>query len=537
MLAAKGLLQAALLFLYSGIGAVAAKEDTEKGGVKACQDTPGWSNGWSGCAWLPGGKDPALCRPTINASWPSTAGWTCEYYRQQGLCGQKDGTVKEIRQSARGSLHMWPEKNCCGCEAQDDTTCNRQTGKVCALTCGYSNGPAYCHNFSRCLCLPGHCASSDGICSLETKQDVGSKSSVPICRDTPDWTNGWSACAYEEGGRNPAWCRSTPGASWPSTLGWTCEYYRANGLCKEGKVNSWASGELHNYPEYNCCGCHKPSNTTCNRNTGGICFMGVCDKSRGPTVCVDGKCLCQEGHCGTTTGTCSLTVDSYNEPLTPEGVKEATGEATHAGISAAEAAESAGKNAAQDVQAAAKAAGQAALRSGLSAENAAEVRNGYTQDPVCVKRNCVNPLVPGLEEFGHNVLEEYQGKPWRCLEHVKEEGFVSSRGNLSLQAGFCQRVVSSYPFAIPDLQGRDRDSIIKDQTQRAVTSYVAHLRGLGRDFWDYEKPWEADTCTQLVWKMVCYTHFPRCNQESQESYLRPCANACQGYLDACEVNC
>eukprot|EP00913_Durusdinium_trenchii_P015950 g14989.t1 len=76
--------------------------------------------------------------------------------------------------------------------------------------------------------------------------------------------------------------------------------------------------------------------------------MGVCDKSRGPTVCVDGKCLCQEGHCGTTTGTCSLTVDSYNEPLTPEG------------------------NAAQDVQAAAKAAGQAALRSGLSAENAAE---------------------------------------------------------------------------------------------------------------------------------------------------------------------
>ncbi|CAK9078752.1 Uncharacterized protein SCF082_LOCUS37607 [Durusdinium trenchii] len=372
MLAAKGLLQAALLFLYSGIGAVAAKEDTEKGGVKACQDTPGWSNGWSGCAWLPGGKDPALCRPTINASWPSTAGWTCEYYRQQGLCGQKDGTVKEIRQSARGSLHMWPEKNCCGCEAQDDTTCNRQTGKVCALTCGYSNGPAYCHNFSRCLCLPGHCASSDGICSLETKQDVGSKSSVPICRDTPDWTNGWSACAYEEGGRNPAWCRSTPGASWPSTLGWTCEYYRANGLCKEGKVNSWASGELHNYPEYNCCGCHKPSNTTCNRNTGGICFMGVCDKSRGPTVCVDGKCLCQEGHCGTTTGTCSLTVDSYNEPLTPEGVKEATGEATHAGISAAEAAESAGKNAAQDVQAAAKAAGQAALRSGLSAENAAE---------------------------------------------------------------------------------------------------------------------------------------------------------------------
>ena len=34
--------------------------------------------------------------------------------------------MREIRQTARGPLHMWPEKNCCGCEAQENgenTTC------------------------------------------------------------------------------------------------------------------------------------------------------------------------------------------------------------------------------------------------------------------------------------------------------------------------------------------------------------------------------------------------------------------------------
>eukprot|EP00434_Breviolum_minutum_P023991 symbB.v1.2.021173.t1/scaffold1779.1/size154953/1 len=357
------------LVLWSPITCIVGEEAPKgKEGVKECQDTPGWSNGWSACAWLPGGKDPTLCRPTMNASWPSTAGWTCEYYRQQGLCGKKSGAVKEIRQSARGPFHNWPEKNCCGCEEQDDTNCNRQTGKICALefgTCGFSKGPAYCHNFSQCLCLPGHCADSSGICSLSTEQVLTDKVVESMC---------WSACAYEEGGHNAAWCKPTLAAAWPSTLGWTCEYYRVNGLCKDGTVESWAGGEMHNYPEYNCCGCQKSADTTCNRNTGGICFLGVCDTSRGPTECVHGQCLCQEGHCGTTTGVCSLTV------LTPEGIQEAAGEATDAGISAAEAAKSSGKNAAEDVKAAAIAAGQAAVSAGLSREDAAEAASTAAGD-------------------------------------------------------------------------------------------------------------------------------------------------------------
>jgi len=350
-----------------------------------CQDTPGWSNGWSGCAWLDHGKDPALCRPTPNATWPSTSGWTCEYYRQQGLCGKRNGAVKEIRESARGLLHNWPEKNCCGCEEQDDTTCNRQTGKTCAFNlCGSSQGPAYCHNLSSCLCLPGHCASTDGICSLEvtvTPATHAAKTAAPtaatpavqakveqVCQDTPDWSNGWSGCAYEEGGKNPDWCRILPGTSWPSTSGWTCEYYRMKGICKNGDVPDWAAGPLRNYPEYNCCGCRQQVDTTCNRNTGGHCRFGLCDQSRGPTVCVNGECLCQPGHCGTTTGVCSLTVAQAEAMSSQEVMKQATG----AGESAAEAARMAGKSAEGEVIAAATAAGDSALRNGATLEQAAQ---------------------------------------------------------------------------------------------------------------------------------------------------------------------
>mmetsp|Transcript_68740 Transcript_68740/g.151395 ORF Transcript_68740/g.151395 Transcript_68740/m.151395 type:complete len:232 (-) Transcript_68740:59-754(-) len=161
---------------------------------------------------------------------------------------------------------------------------------------------------------------------------------------------------------------------------------------------------------------------------------------------------------------------------------------------------------------------------------------GYTQDPVCIKRNCVNPLVPGLEEFGTNVLEEYEQQPWTCLEEQVQQAGIFARGNLSREAGFCEKAINSYSFAIPEMKDMDRGGIIKAQMQRAVTSYVAHLRGLGRDFWEYEKPWEADECVQAVWKMACYTHFPQC-KENEASYLRPCASACEGYLHACEVNC
>merc|ERR1712007_222914 len=39
------------------------------------------------------------------------------------------------------------------------------------------------------------------------------------------------------------------------------------------------------------------TNSTCDVNTGGSCEILSCDQSRGPTVCVDGKCLCAHNTC------------------------------------------------------------------------------------------------------------------------------------------------------------------------------------------------------------------------------------------------
>lgn len=341
-----------------------------------CKDTPGWANGWSGCAWLHGGKDPSLCRPTPNASWPSTMGWTCDYYRQQGLCG-KTNEIKQIRATARGLFHNYPEKNCCGCEGQDDTTCNRQTGKTCAFSmCAYSQGPSYCHNLSSCLCSPGHCADSQGICSLMVKHTVedGSPTSASQpeeCRETPGWSNLWSGCANQPGGKNPSWCKVIPGGQWPTTMGWTCEYYRAKGLCQNGTVRNFAKGALHNYPEFNCCGCRTPTSTTCNKNTGVSCVFGLCGGSMGPSVCEPAtqKCMCQEGHCGSTNGVCTLEVEVHETAA--ELQKEAAGEATAAGVSAATAATQIGKAVRERVIAGATAAGDAAIEAGLPLQMAA----------------------------------------------------------------------------------------------------------------------------------------------------------------------
>lgn len=59
------------------------------------------------------------------------------------------------------------------------------------------------------------------------------------------------------------------------------------------------------------------TNTTCAKDTSGTCMIGGCSKHRGPTDCLNSKCMCQFGFCAVngecvsscetaTTGTCSL---------------------------------------------------------------------------------------------------------------------------------------------------------------------------------------------------------------------------------------
>merc|ERR1712137_559553 len=39
------------------------------------------------------------------------------------------------------------------------------------------------------------------------------------------------------------------------------------------------------------------TNNMCDVDTGGTCEVESCDESRGPTICVDGKCLCAHNTC------------------------------------------------------------------------------------------------------------------------------------------------------------------------------------------------------------------------------------------------
>merc|ERR1719373_205827 len=70
-----------------------------------------------------------------------------------------------------------------------------------------------------------------------------------------------------------------------------------------------------------------------------------------------------------------------------------------------------------------------------------------------------------------------------------------------------------------------------------MRAFVTHVSGLGRDFWRLTEPWKHDDCIQAVWRMACWTHFPRCNAFAAGQYVRPCASTCMNYVKACEVQC
>lgn len=155
----------------------------------------------------------------------------------------------------------------------------------------------------------------------------------------------------------------------------------------------------------------------------------------------------------------------------------------------------------------------------------------YTDNAICLRRYCVNPLFPGLRMGHESALKINENKSWECVQNYGQWK----------DASFCGQAISGYQFAIPALGPNDPYMSMEDrmaaQKLLAVHAYVAHIAGMGHDFWDYTRPWEHDECIQSVWKMACYTHFPRCNQLKTGAYLRPCASSCQNYLSACRVEC
>ena len=85
-------------------------------------------------------------------------------------------------------------------------------------------------------------------------------------------------------------------------------------------------------------------------------------------------------------------------------------------------------------------------------------------------------------------------------------------------------------------------SMVRRQDQAASTMFVYHLAGLGLEAWDYTKPENSDNdCVRSIWRMVCYTYFPRaklgCQVGLPTQYTRPCQSSCHNYIRQCGVEC
>merc|ERR1719440_1973419 len=72
--------------------------------------------------------------------------------------------------------------------------------------------------------------------------------------------------------------------------------------------------------------------------------------------------------------------------------------------------------------------------------------------------------------------------------------------------------------------------------------FFYHLSGMGFEAWDFQEPKKSDNeCVRTVWKMVCFTYFPRaeagCKTGEQSMYKRPCKSSCHNYINHCGVEC
>lgn len=155
------------------------------------------------------------------------------------------------------------------------------------------------------------------------------------------------------------------------------------------------------------------------------------------------------------------------------------------------------------------------------------IKEAYTTNAICGKKNCINPIFPGMED-----LHQLSLSPW----------IASSLQKTSEHMGFCRSAIS-YDPALPVPQGGSAS--VKDLVQRqdnaASTMFYYHLNGLGYEAWDYQQPEFADDCIKSIWRMVCFTYFPRAEIGVQDGawskYMRPCQSSCQNYIRTCGVEC
>jgi len=155
------------------------------------------------------------------------------------------------------------------------------------------------------------------------------------------------------------------------------------------------------------------------------------------------------------------------------------------------------------------------------------IREAYTTNAICGKKNCINPVFPGMED----------------LHRLQQAKFVcSSLHKTSSHMGFCRNAITYDPaLPVPSGGSASVKSLVQRQDNAASTMFYYHLSGLGLEAWDYQKPEFADDCVKSIWRMVCYTYFPRaeigCQDGAFTNYIRPCQSSCQNYVRSCGVEC
>lgn len=156
----------------------------------------------------------------------------------------------------------------------------------------------------------------------------------------------------------------------------------------------------------------------------------------------------------------------------------------------------------------------------------------YSTNFICKQKYCTNPVFPAVRLFNYSVFKVQKARQWSCVNDLQAYKLTD----------FCSRVIMQYEFALPNTeQGQEKmllaDSVRK-QDREAIAAYVAHISGLGLDFWDFREPWKSpNECVKSVWKIACYAHFPRCNEIDGTKYLKPCKSSCSNYVKSCGVEC
>merc|ERR1719478_1211720 len=152
----------------------------------------------------------------------------------------------------------------------------------------------------------------------------------------------------------------------------------------------------------------------------------------------------------------------------------------------------------------------------------------YTQNSFCRQNNCNNPIFPGI-----NDLPRLEALLWQC----------SSSSAAHEHMEFCRDAVAYDPaLPSPQSQATPVSTLVQSQEEAAMTMFVYHLNGMGYEAWDFQNPSTTDNeCVRSVWKMVCFTYFPRaeagCQTGQQSMYKRPCKSCCQNYIQACGIEC